>query len=155
MNPPPVLTDLAQERADRQHFDLLVAFHFVFSGFGVLGLGFLFLHYSLMNSVMMNPAWLRSAGHHEEIPANFFELFIGFYLVFAIVFLVGMLLNLLSAFFIRRRQHRFFSLVVAGVNCLQVPFGTALGVCTFIVLLRESVQRQYDRVPGSSSGGSP
>jgi hypothetical protein len=32
---------------------------------------------------------------------------------------------------------------VAGINCLWVPLGTALGVCTFIVLLRESVNKLY------------
>jgi hypothetical protein len=38
---------------------------------------------------------------------------------------------------------RLFSLIVAGFMCMFFPFGTALGVFTFIVLTRESVRRLY------------
>ncbi len=44
----------------------------------------------------------------------------------------------------RKRKHRIFSFVVAGVNCLQFPFGTALGIFTFIVLSRVGVKMDYD-----------
>ena len=52
-------------------------------------------------------------------------------------------LNLLSGIFIRKRKHHVFSLIVAGFNCLHFPLGTALGVFTFVVLLRDSVQNMY------------
>jgi len=51
--------------------------------------------------------------------------------------------NLISGFFILQRRGRLFSLIVAGFNCLCFPFGTVLGVFTFIVLLRESVAEAY------------
>jgi hypothetical protein len=34
-------------------------------------------------------------------------------------------------------------MVIAGINCLSFPFGTALGIFTLIVLSRESVQALY------------
>jgi hypothetical protein len=43
------------------------------------------------------------------------------------------------------RRNRTFCMVVAGINCLNVPLGTLLGVFTFIVLLRPSVAAQFDR----------
>ena len=51
--------------------------------------------------------------------------------------------NMLSGVFLRQRKCRVFSLVVAGLDCLQIPFGTALGVFDFIVLLRDSVRQSY------------
>lgn len=36
------------------------------------------------------------------------------------------------------------SLVVSGINCLQIPFGTVLGIFTIIVLMRPSVQSGYE-----------
>jgi hypothetical protein len=44
---------------------------------------------------------------------------------------------------IKRRKARTFCLVVAGINCLEFPYGTALSVLTFIVLGRESVTRMF------------
>ena len=53
-------------------------------------------------------------------------------------------LTIYSGLCIQRRQRRTFSLVMAVVNCLSIPFGTALGIFTILVLSRESVRRQYE-----------
>ena len=42
-----------------------------------------------------------------------------------------------------RRRQRMFSMIVAGISCLQFPFGTALGIFTLIVLQRPTVQALY------------
>ena len=55
------------------------------------------------------------------------------------------ILTIVSGRCLHRRRSRVFSLVMAGVNCLSVPIGTTLGVFTFIVLLRPSVQALYDQ----------
>lgn len=43
------------------------------------------------------------------------------------------------------RRHRFYvaCLIVAGLSCLEMPLGTALGVATFIVLLRPSTEQLF------------
>ena len=33
--------------------------------------------------------------------------------------------------------------MVAGIDCIQIPFDTALGVLTIIVLIRDSVRETY------------
>ena len=49
----------------------------------------------------------------------------------------------LCGHYISRRTHRTFTMVIAGINCLSFPFGTALGLFSLIVLSRESVQALY------------
>jgi len=72
---------------------------------------------------------------------NLCDLSNGFYGVFWAVFhrdwwrIANLLSGLLA--FTGEKGPGFFSLVVAGLNCLQFPFGTVLGVFTFVVLLRE------------------
>jgi hypothetical protein len=46
---------------------------------------------------------------------------------------------------IAQRKAKTFSLIMAGLNCLSFPYGTILGVCTFIVLTRNSVRQQYEQ----------
>ncbi|HVR84958.1 MAG TPA: hypothetical protein VMU54_11650 [Planctomycetota bacterium] len=48
---------------------------------------------------------------------------------------------------IRRRKRHLFCLIVAGLSCFFMPFGTALGVCSFIVLTRPSVKALFDVPP--------
>ena len=64
----------------------------------------------------------------------------------AIAVIVGWSLGIctiLSGQFIARRKYRLFSLIIAGVLCAWFPFGTVLGVFTFVVLFRESVKATY------------
>ena len=67
-----------------------------------------------------------------------------FYLFFAILIIAYMVCNILSAKWLKQRKNRTFSYIVAAMNCLQFPFGTALGVFTFIVLSRPTVGSSYE-----------
>jgi peptidoglycan biosynthesis protein MviN/MurJ (putative lipid II flippase) len=135
-----------QQKTDAKHLLLLSIFHFVGAAFAVLGILFLLVHYAIFQAVFANPKmWENSRqGPPPEAIVEMFKLFKWFYLFFGIWFLASGILNLISGFYIRARKHRMFSLIVAGMNCLHVPFGTALGVFTIIVLTRDSVVEAYD-----------
>jgi hypothetical protein len=60
-----------------------------------------------------------------------------------VLLLTGLVLNVLSGLFLWQKKNRLFSLIIGGLNCLQIPFGTALGVFTFLVLSRDSVRQLY------------
>ena len=45
-----------------------------------------------------------------------------------------------------RRKAYSFTLVIACIECLFVPFGTILGVFTIVALSRESVKASFERV---------
>jgi hypothetical protein len=148
-NLPPLLRD--QRTTDAEHLKLLAIFHFVLAGLAFLGIGFLVLHYALMSQLMFHPErWQGQRGGPP--PQMFFAFFRWFYLIFGVMLVVGSVCNLLSGIWIRAARNRIFSVVVAAVNCTQIPFGTVLGVFTIIVLSRDSVRELYDAQP---SGGAP
>ena len=145
--PPPALagqspeTVAQQKRRDTEHLKLLAIFHFVFSGLALIGIGFLFVHYTIMHTVFSNPEMWKN--QRDAPPKAFFDVFIWFYLFAGAMLLIGLAMNVILGLFLQRRRHRIFSLVVAGLDCLQIPFGTALGVFTIVVLSRESVRQLY------------
>jgi hypothetical protein len=140
---PPLLRD--QRKTDVDHLKLLAVFHFVLAGFAVLGILFLLLHYTLMSTVMNNPdLWKNQKKPPDFDPKQFFAVFKWFYLFMGSMFLLGGIANLVSGFYLRAKRHRIFSLIVAGVDCFMFPFGTALGIFTFVVLLRDSVREVYE-----------
>ncbi|MES2980831.1 MAG: hypothetical protein V4727_00840 [Verrucomicrobiota bacterium] len=85
------------------------------------------------------PAVSPSAAFPKEI----IPFFIFFYVVIGVILVALCVCNALSAHYIRKRKNRIFSFIIAGINCMQFPLGTALGVFTFIVLTRESVKMTY------------
>ena len=143
---PPLLVTDAQRRQDDEHIRLLWVFHFIVSGLALLGIAFLFLHYLMMSTFFLHPERWNTRGGNVP-PREFFNIFIWFYVFMGVVLLVASVGNLISAVFLRWRKHRTFSLVVAGLDCVQIPFGTALGVFTLIVLLRDSVRQSYEASP--------
>jgi hypothetical protein len=139
---PPDVWIQNQQKRDQEHLKLLSIFHFVFGGLALLGIGFLGVHYFIMHTVFSNPDMWNS--HKAPMPPKaFLDAFIWFYLFMGLLLLAGFVLNVLSGLYLRQKKHRFFSLIVGGLNCLQIPFGTALGVFTIIVLTRDSVRQRY------------
>lgn len=74
--------------------------------------------------------------------------FVGwFFIAFgAIITFFGEVLALCT-FFVGRslaaRKNWLFCVIIAAFNCLHMPLGTALGVFTLIVLLRQSVKATF------------
>jgi hypothetical protein len=133
-----------QRVVDREHLRLLAIFHFVVAALSVLGIGFLLLHYTLMSSVFDNPQiWQKQPNPPPFSPKEFFAIFKWFYVFGGVALLLAVVGNVLSGIFLMARKYRVFSLVVAALDCLQIPFGTVLGVFTIVVLVRESVIELY------------
>ena len=50
------------------------------------------------------------------------------------------------------KRHYVFCIVMAAISCLSMPFGTALGVFTLIVLGRPSVKQLFSQPPAAPAG---
>ncbi|MDB4265325.1 hypothetical protein N9891_01100 [bacterium] len=80
---------------------------------------------------------------HLKAMKSSFRIFIYLYIFWAALALLGMILNFMSARYLGQRRKKVFSMITAGVNCLSIPLGTALGIFTLVVLSRSSVERIY------------
>ena len=70
-------------------------------------------------------------------------MFLGMGVLFLVGCLVIGIIILLSAGGLRRRRRYWFSFVVACIECLSMPLGTALGVFTIITLSKPEVKTIY------------
>lgn len=138
-----------QQRRDGEHVKLLAIFHFVFAGLAFVGIGFFGIHYAIMHTVFSNPEMWKSQPQTMP-PKAFLDAFVWFYLFMSVLLLTGLVLNVLSGFFLLQKRNRLFSLIIGGLNCLQIPFGTALGVFTILVLSRDSVRQLYAGETGAT-----
>jgi hypothetical protein len=139
---PPDIAAQSQQRRDREHIKLLAIFHFVFGGLALVGIAFLFVHYLIMHTMFSNPEMWK--GQPQAMPTQvFLDAFISFYIFMGFLLLSVLVLNVLSGFFLFQKRNRRFSLVIDGLDCLQIPFGIALGVFTILVLSRDSVRLRW------------
>jgi hypothetical protein len=146
---PPMPRD--QRQVDAGHLKLIAIFHFVLAGFSLMGIGFLFLHGFILRTVFANPEmWKNQQGGPP--PQEIFTIFTIIYAVVGLMIVLSGVANLLSGLFILKRRNRMFSMVIAGLNCMAFPFGTALGVFTLVVLSRESVREAYGPAVPAAAG---
>jgi hypothetical protein len=126
---------------DEEQLRLLSIFHYVLGGLAGLFALFPTIHLILGLFVIFAPS--KFAGKGEPPPAFigwFFVIFAALFITFGLIF-AGFVLA--TAHFLARRKYHLFCLVMAGVECVFMPFGTVLGVFTIIVLTRESVKQLY------------
>jgi len=126
---------LDRRRLDLEHLKVLSVFHFVAVGLAGIGLLMLYGHYALLKGVL--------AQSPNPPPPGMFAPFMWMYGIMGTIIGGTGVLNLCAGFWLRARKHRLFTLGVAIVNCFYMPLGTALGVFTIIVLVRDSVRDLY------------
>ncbi|HEX6790900.1 MAG TPA: hypothetical protein VF247_06295 [Candidatus Krumholzibacteria bacterium] len=133
-----------QRIIDAEHLRALRIAYFVSAGtaafIACFGLFYVFLGTFFRSMLASMPAD-ADAG---EFPGAFFALF---GIIFFIIAATAAALRFYVGRCLQQRKHLVFCQVVAAVSCLDMPWGTALGIVTFIVLSRPSVNGLFARAP--------
>ena len=131
-----------QQILDEEHLRLLSIFYYVsagttgfFSLFGAL--------YVIMGLLFVASSSSIQDTHGNAPPALMGWIFIllGGFIVVLFAAIAG--LKVYAGRCIRARRHRVLCMIVGGLSCLGIPFGTILGIFTFILLQRPSVIALY------------
>ena len=127
---------------DQEHLRLLSIFHYVCAGLAALFACFPIFHLIIGLVLLFSP---QSFGPGNNQPPKFVGLFL--IVVAACIILFGWTFAATLAYAGRclaRRKNYTFCLVMAGIACMFMPFGTILGVFSIIVLVRPTVKALFD-----------
>ena len=130
---------------DQDHLRLLSVFHYVVGGIAGLFSFFPVIHLVLGLLFIFAPEKLDGKGQPPPPFIGWF--FVGIALLFMAVGWTYAVLVLTTGRFLARRKHYLFCLVMGGVECIFMPFGTVLGIFTIVVLMRETVKGLFTRNP--------
>lgn len=136
-----------QSVVDEEHLKILSVCYFVSAA--VSGLFSLFgLMYVGMGAVFtqaIKQAAATAGNATDSLPPQFVGWIFGAIgLAFFLISITLAGLKLGVGLCLRRRTGRVFCMVVGALECLGVPYGTLLGIFTFVVLGRESVERLFE-----------
>lgn len=128
-----------QQTRDLGHLRLLAILHYIYGGICIVFSSIFIIH------VVLGAMMVRGAlgGGANAPPPAFGWIFVA---MGSAAILLGWTLGVLVIYSGRclgRQRYWTFSFVIACIICLSIPLGTALGVFTMVVLLRETVKPLY------------
>lgn len=138
---------------DADHLRLLSIFHYVVAGITALFSLFPLIHLVMGLAIVTGHLPMESEQGNDPFDPRLFG---WFFVAFAGAFIAGGLT--LAGFMayagrcLAQRRRHVLCMVVAGISCCFMPFGTVLGVFTLIVLVRPSVKAAFVGVPASLTG---
>lgn len=136
--------DRVQRAIDEEHVKLLSIGYKVSAAvaafYGCFGLIYVFMGLAMTFAPTSPGSSLGSEG--DFIGLWFFTLF---GVAFVAVGVTIATLRWMAGVRLSQRRSPLFCQIVAGFTCLETPYGTALGVLTFVVLSRPSVRAMFDR----------
>jgi hypothetical protein len=83
----------------------------------------------------------------KAIPEFVITFITGLILVIAFFSLATTICLLLAGYWLRRYRNKLFIFLVAAFSCLSVPYGTVLGIFTFMVLRRPVAEQLFAAQP--------
>ena len=131
---------------DEQYLKILAIFHFVVAGISALFACFPILHFVMglgMFAVSLGLGASEGAFAEAAIPGLvglLFTLIAGSVILFGWAFAVCVAL---AGWFLLKKKRHTFCVVMGGVECIFMPFGTVLGVFTIITLMKPSVKALF------------
>lgn len=131
---------------ENKHIDLLSLFHYILSGFVALFSCLPFIHV-LIGLTMITGGFTDHNPTAEQPPEFFGWIFV---IIGSICILTGWAIAigmLIAGIKLKQRSARLFCLVIAGVECMFMPFGSVLGIFTLLTLTRESVKQAFTPAP--------
>jgi hypothetical protein len=130
---------------DQEHLHLLHIAFYIMAGFAAF-FSLFALIYIALGGVFAAGVMNQLGNSASAVPAAMVGwIFVGMGSFFLFMGLTLGLLLFLTGKYLQQRTHRTFCLVMAGFSCLQVPWGTAIGICAINVLNRPSVRYMFDR----------
>lgn len=137
---------IRQSIIDEEHLKLLSLGYMISAAtsafFSMFGLMYVMIGMAVGAAISHSHEFAAHTG--QEPPAFIGWMFAGIGLVVFLLMIVLAAVKFRAGSCLKKRKSRTFCMVVAGISCLEFPYGTVLGVFTFIVLGRESVARLFN-----------
>ncbi len=141
-HPPQYYVPQNQPNQDESHLKTLSICYYIYGGLCCFAFLMMLLWLSVV-PIMMDIPRQEIQGPEFEMVTHAFSFFIIMMSVMSVVVLAIAIMSLLTGSRIKTGRSYKLVFATACVVCISVPFGTALGVFTFIVLNRPSVKAKF------------
>jgi hypothetical protein len=142
-----------QAAVDAENLRLLEIVYYIAGGVTALFSCFFILHFIMFLVIGLNPQFFNNGPNHAATPPPA-GLFLGVAAFIGALILAGWTfggLQIYTGRCLKNRKHRTFVLIIAGLETCFIPWGTAIGIWTILLLQRPGVKASF-AAPSTSAG---
>lgn len=127
-----------------RNINTLAILQYVWAGLTMLSALIIFVIYFILGTVFTSDNMIMNGD--DEIAFKFIG---GFFLILSIVvlfiLLISSVLKILCGIFMQKKKNRVFCIVIAALECFNIPLGTALGIFTIIELEKQEAKELFGK----------
>jgi len=130
---------------NENYLRILSIFHYVVAGIAALFACFPIFHLAMGISMLAGGFFTGDVAPDTYFPFTIFGLM--FTLIPATMIVLGWIFAIslaISGYYLSQKRHHTFCLVMAGISCVFMPFGTVLGAFTIALLMQPPVREMFD-----------
>ena len=123
------------------NLNILSILHYIFAGITGLSACFPIFHLIMGLTMLFGDFYPQEVSPEMPFPYEVFGLM--FTIIPAAIILLGWAFAIaaaISGHFLSQQKNYTYCLIVAGISCIFMPFGTILGVFTLVELLNDDVK---------------
>ena len=128
---------------DTKNLNLLAIFHYILGGLTILFSCIPFIHVFIGLAIISGKFFEDSNG--SKPPSVVGWLFVIMGTVFILLGWSIAVCMIIAGKKLKRHKSRLFCMVIAGIECMFMPFGTVLGVFTLVTLNKDSVKELFNQ----------
>ena len=139
---------MIQAAVDENNLRLLEIIFYIAGGMTALFSCFFLIHFTMFLVFGLNPQMFANSGHGQHVTPPPAGLFLAFAAVIGVVILLGWTFGALQIYAgrcLRNRRHWMFIMIISGIECVFIPWGTAIGVYALTLLNRPSVKPLFNQ----------
>ena len=129
---------------DDKQLDLLAVFHYVLGVFIALFSCVPLIHVTIGIMIVSGAFFEEGMTPEQGPPAVFGWLFVIAGSIFVLVGWSIAVCTLIAGRRLQTKRSRVFCMIVAGLMCVFMPFGTVLGVFTLVALNKDSIRASFE-----------
>jgi hypothetical protein len=139
----PTRDPVIQTAIDADNLRLLEIAFYIAGGMTALFSCFFLIHFCMFLVFGLNPQMFANSAHGQQVTPPPAGLFLGMAAVIGVVILLGWAFGALQIYAgrcLRQRRSWLFVMIISAIECIFIPWGTTIGVCSLILLNRPSVR---------------
>ncbi len=134
---------IIQAAVDEDNLRLLEIIFYISGGMTALFSCLFLIHFAMFLFFGLNPQMFANSAHGQHVEPPPAGLFLAFAVIIGVIILLGWTFGALQIYAgrcLRNRRHRMFVMVISAIECVFIPWGTAIGVYSLMLLNRPSVR---------------